>query len=89
MIEEKNKEIIDYTNKVNELAREKARNTAEITLEALNKELQQKQNELTLEKDSFRNRIKMLEHSRNVTQAKCRQLIVEKKEFQDEIAVLE
>ena len=62
MIEEKNKEIIDYTNKVNELAREKARNTAEITLEALNKELQQKQNELTLEKDSFRNRIKMLEH---------------------------
>ena len=89
MIEEKNKEIIDYTNKVNELAREKARNTAEITLEALNKELQQKQNELTLEKDSFRNRIKMLEHSRNVTQAKCRQLIVEKKQFQDEIAVLE
>ena len=87
-IEDRNKQILDLTKKVNELKREKAKNLLETQLEALNKDLLSQQHELQLEVDSYKNKMRMLEHSKKVQLDKCRQLIAEKKSINDEIEYL-
>ena len=87
-IEDRNKQILDLTKKVNELKREKAKNLLETQLEATNKDLLSQQHELQLEVDSYKNKMRMLEHSKKVQLDKCRQLIAEKKQINDEIEYL-